>query len=567
MSAGLLIERITDRRSDLAARLCCLGPSPSCWIVGLTNAFNLIDGIDGLAAGIAGIAGATCATILVWRGHAAEAMLLAALVGAALGFLAYNFAPASIFLGDGGSLTFGFVLATTAITGWQKGATALAAGVPLLIFALPDRRCGKRRCFAGRRRPTRRGPPIAHRDPPPDRAARSRAHPPPADGPRLVLTPNRRRALRCDAPALGARARHRADRLATIDMRRVLLVQPSLQPPGGGNGVAAWMLQALTEAHRVTVLSWTPIDVAPINRFFGTRLTTSSFDTIVVPRSWTVGVDATPLPLALVRSGLLMRYARRFSDAFDVLVGVHNEADYGRRGIQYIHYPTYFRPRPSVDFRWYHRLRPVAECVLPVRRFSRRLLVRADEGQPHADQFALDGGARAGVPRHRRASALSAGHPSSDRRPLGGSSGRPSSQSAAISPEKEFERIIRILSAVRTTAPSHLADHRRHLGSQVRGLLQPLAATGRDRASGFNSAAMSRAMSWPPLMASCRYGIHGMREEHFGMAPAEMAAAGMVVWVPAGGGQTEIVGERAAAAVRQRRRGRGPDRLCGGRPS
>ncbi len=64
-------------------------------------------------------------------------MLLAALVGAALGFLAYNFAPASIFLGDGGSLTFGFVLATTAITGWQKGATALAAGVPLLIFALP----------------------------------------------------------------------------------------------------------------------------------------------------------------------------------------------------------------------------------------------------------------------------------------------------------------------------------------------------------------------------------------------------------------------------------------------
>jgi len=64
-------------------------------------------------------------------------MLLAALVGAALGFLVYNFAPASIFLGDGGSLLFGFVLATTAITGWQKGATALAAGVPLLIFALP----------------------------------------------------------------------------------------------------------------------------------------------------------------------------------------------------------------------------------------------------------------------------------------------------------------------------------------------------------------------------------------------------------------------------------------------
>jgi UDP-GlcNAc:undecaprenyl-phosphate GlcNAc-1-phosphate transferase len=136
MMSDLRIERIT-----LGGDTWQLGvlawPVTLAWIVGLTNAFNLIDGLDGLAAGIAVIAGATCAAILVSRGHAAEAMLLATMVGAALGFLVYNFAPASIFLGDGGSLLFGFVLATTAITGWQKGATALAAGVPLLIFALP----------------------------------------------------------------------------------------------------------------------------------------------------------------------------------------------------------------------------------------------------------------------------------------------------------------------------------------------------------------------------------------------------------------------------------------------
>ena len=136
MSAGLLIERVT-----VAGTTWELGRASwvvtLVWIVGLTNAFNLIDGLDGLASGIAAIAGTTCATILIWRGHVAEAMLLAALVGAALGFLVYNSAPASIFLGDSGSLTFGFILSTTAITGWQKGATALAAGVPLLIFALP----------------------------------------------------------------------------------------------------------------------------------------------------------------------------------------------------------------------------------------------------------------------------------------------------------------------------------------------------------------------------------------------------------------------------------------------
>lgn len=136
MLAGLLIERITigDRTWQLGM---LAWPVTLCWIVGLTNAFNLIDGIDGLAAGIAAIAGTACLVILLSRGRAGEAMILSALVGAALGFLVYNFAPASIFLGDGGSLLFGFVLASTAISGWQKGATALAAGVPLLIFALP----------------------------------------------------------------------------------------------------------------------------------------------------------------------------------------------------------------------------------------------------------------------------------------------------------------------------------------------------------------------------------------------------------------------------------------------
>jgi UDP-GlcNAc:undecaprenyl-phosphate GlcNAc-1-phosphate transferase len=64
-------------------------------------------------------------------------LLLVSLVGAITGFLTYNFHPAQIFLGDSGSLLIGFLLAVTAITGRQKGATTLALGVPLLIFALP----------------------------------------------------------------------------------------------------------------------------------------------------------------------------------------------------------------------------------------------------------------------------------------------------------------------------------------------------------------------------------------------------------------------------------------------
>ncbi len=107
------------------------------WIVGLTNAFNLIDGLDGLATGVALISGSTCALILAVRGNHTEAAMLAALVGAAIGFLPYNFSPARIFLGDCGSLLFGYFLATTAITGFQKGATVLSVGAPILLFALP----------------------------------------------------------------------------------------------------------------------------------------------------------------------------------------------------------------------------------------------------------------------------------------------------------------------------------------------------------------------------------------------------------------------------------------------
>ena len=136
MSSGLLIERVTLLGTTWSLDWVAW-PITAAWLVGVTNAFNLIDGVDGLAAGVVALAGTACAAILVVRGHAPEAMLLASFVGAALGFLCFNFAPASIFLGDSGSLLFGFLLASTAVTGWQKGATALATAVPLLMFGVP----------------------------------------------------------------------------------------------------------------------------------------------------------------------------------------------------------------------------------------------------------------------------------------------------------------------------------------------------------------------------------------------------------------------------------------------
>ncbi len=134
--AGIQIERITVLGTTWHLGSLAIGATVL-WILAITNAFNLVDGLDGLATGLAIIAGITCTAIVVVRGDWPTAIILVTLVGALVGFLPYNFNPASVFLGDGGSLLAGFVLAVTAITGLQKGATAIAVGAPMLIFALP----------------------------------------------------------------------------------------------------------------------------------------------------------------------------------------------------------------------------------------------------------------------------------------------------------------------------------------------------------------------------------------------------------------------------------------------
>lgn len=107
------------------------------WIVGITNAINLIDGLDGLAAGVAAIASATIGLIALHLGNSAVAFVTFVLAGVLLGFLRYNFHPAKLFMGDSGSLVLGFFLATVALPGVQKGSTAVALLVPIVVMAVP----------------------------------------------------------------------------------------------------------------------------------------------------------------------------------------------------------------------------------------------------------------------------------------------------------------------------------------------------------------------------------------------------------------------------------------------
>lgn len=108
------------------------------WIVGVTNAVNLIDGLDGLAGGIVFVAGVTNLVVAVLFGNVFVALVMASLLGAVLGFLFFNFYPARVFMGDSGSYFLGFVLATASLAGAShKASTAVSLLVPMLALGLP----------------------------------------------------------------------------------------------------------------------------------------------------------------------------------------------------------------------------------------------------------------------------------------------------------------------------------------------------------------------------------------------------------------------------------------------
>jgi glycosyltransferase involved in cell wall biosynthesis len=325
-------------------------------------------------------------------------------------------------------------------------------------------------------------------------------------------------------------------------MKKVLIVQSTLQPLGGGNAVAVWIIEALKGEYDISVLTSVPPNVDLLNRYYGTSLSQSDFKVYCVPRLLCRLVDLDRF--GVQRISLLMRICKVVKDRFDVVITASNEIDFGRKGIQYVHYPWLHihekRCQSVVDLPWYQNLwtlvwgRYQPWRVISGYSFERMknnlTLVNSDwTGIKCREFYGIET-----TTVYPPVPGLFPDVPWEEREDGFVCIGR-------ISGEKRLENIIDILSEVRL----HVEDIHLHIigtpGYDM-SYYKRVVKKVRDNASWvFLNENLSRE-ELIRLISRHRYGIHGMPREHFGIAVAEMVKAGCIVFVPNCGGQVEIVG-------------------------
>jgi glycosyltransferase involved in cell wall biosynthesis len=329
-----------------------------------------------------------------------------------------------------------------------------------------------------------------------------------------------------------------------LDRKKVLFVQTTLQPPGGANTVAAWMIEALKKEHAVSLLTWKHPNLEEVNRFYGTSLSESELSVYSVNPALRGIIHLDPDPASIQRQSYLMRLCKKLKGNYDVVISAENEIDFGCQGIQYFHYPyLYGKIQPDIDLsrhrKFWETLKGSYRPWMMVSGFSysrmvnNLTLVNSDWTRNRVKEcYGIDAttvyppipGKFHDIPWNDRENGFV-------------SIGR-------FCPGKKFEMIIEILAKVRSRIPDiHL---------HIIGTPSPFVGE-REYYSKFIKFVKGN-YPWVflhenlsrgeliDLISRHRYGIHANIEEHFGIVVGEMIKAGCIVFVHNSGGQVEIVG-------------------------
>jgi glycosyltransferase involved in cell wall biosynthesis len=328
-----------------------------------------------------------------------------------------------------------------------------------------------------------------------------------------------------------------------LSKKRILVIHPDLRASGGGNVVAAYIIDALRREHSVSTLSWAPANIDALNHFFGTSLSASELTVRSAPLLLRVVAKLNPW-LVPFRYAILLRMCRKMRNDYDVIISVNNEADFGCRGIQYIHDPPYWfcavhgRPRLSFYMLFPHHLWAVFKGE-----YRPWMVIAGFSYNRMKNNLTLVNSHWTGrkISEFYEMKCITVYPPVPGFFPISPWEERENGFVCigTISPWKRLENLIKIIGAVRL----EFKDAHLHI-----------IGTTEDRRYRKRLLNLMKGSSWiflngnvsreelVRLVARHRYGIHGMKNEPFGIAVAEMVRGGCIVFVPRSGGPMEIVG-------------------------
>ena len=326
-------------------------------------------------------------------------------------------------------------------------------------------------------------------------------------------------------------------------MKRILFAQHLVSPPGGGPGVGAFMLDVLKNYGEITLLTPVPFDPARIDEYYGTRLQGADIKPVLIRDPVLEFSERLGIPNGLLKLHSVMKAAKAFlkTEPFDLVCSGYDEQDLGTPCIQYIHYPWNLYPRPDAPPGWNESLL-LRRAILVYNFFCR--MYSGFSGRRVCSNLTLANSAWTGEKARQRYPELSylvLNPPAlADRIEGGDRCGEERFLSIGrCVPEKEWLKLIDIVKGLRERGHEvglTLAGSR-----DSQAYEQEVRERIRQEGDWVSLRLNFTRQELQELLKGHRYGLHGMKEEHYGMAVAELILGGCLTSVYDDGGQVEIV--------------------------